>query len=475
MTLQIEPRVVFDWFYQINQIPRESGNEKAVSDFLVHFAKERQLDVEQDELWNVIIRKPASSGYEEAETVIIQGHMDMVCVKTEDSQHDFSQDPIEMQVDGNILRANGTTLGADNGIAVAMQLALLDGDYPHPALEILITTNEETTMAGAGAIQSRQLKGTQLLNIDGEEEGVFFSSCAGGTTISSSFALEKEVALGTGLCIRIDGLKGGHSGMEIHQGRANANILLFRILSAIQKKTDLRIASLTGGTRDNVIPSQALAGIWVEDEELARHAVEEIIQVLKKEFHTAEPSLSVSISPISLDVVYTKDLTERLITFFTLLPNGVQVMSQDISGLVQTSLNNAILFEKGDHLVLQTSLRSSMDSQLEELANQLKVLAELCGGTSSRKHDYPGWNFEPISPLRDRCLAVYKDVYDKPATYTAVHAGLECGFLKQSLPDCDMISYGPNIYDVHSTKEYLEIDSVARVWEFTKSLLASMR
>ena len=235
MSLQIEPQVVFDWFYQINQIPRESGQEKAISDFLVQFAKERNLEVEQDDCWNVIIRKPASPGYEEAEPVIIQGHMDMVCVKTEDSLHDFSKDPIEMLVEGNILRAKGTTLGGDDGIAVAMQLALLDGDYQHPALEMLITTNEETTMAGAAAIQAGQLQGTRLLNIDGEEEGVFFTSCAGGASISSRFALEKEAVSGTGLHIAIDGLKGGHSGMEIHKGRANANILLFRILSAIQE------------------------------------------------------------------------------------------------------------------------------------------------------------------------------------------------------------------------------------------------
>ena len=315
MSLQIEPQVVFDWFYQINQIPRESGHEKAISDFLVRFAKERDLEVEQDDCWNVIIRKPASSGYEEAEPVIIQGHMDMVCVKTEDSLHDFSKDPIEMLVEGNILRAKGTTLGGDDGIAVAMQLALLDGDYQHPALEMLITTNEETTMAGAAAIQAGQLQGTRLLNIDGEEEGVFFTSCAGGATISSRFALEKEAVSGTGLRIAIDGLKGGHSGMEIHKGRANANILLFRILSAIQGKTALRMVSLSGGSRDNVIPSQARADIWVERAESAHLAIEEMVQILQAEFQTSDPGLSVSVESVQLDAVYTEDLTKRLLRF----------------------------------------------------------------------------------------------------------------------------------------------------------------
>lgn len=475
MTLSIEPKVVFDWFYTINQIPRESGNEKAVSDFLVDFAKERNLEVTQDELWNVIIRKPASPGYEDAETVILQGHMDMVCVKTDESQHDFTKDAIDMVVDGNILRANGTTLGADDGIAVAMQLALLDGDYPHPALEILITTNEETTMAGAGAIKPGQLTGTRLINIDAEDEGIFFTSCAGGATISSEFAIEKESVTGTGLRIAVDGLKGGHSGMEIHQERGNANILLFRILAAIQEKTALRIASLSGGSRDNVIPSQAQADVWVADLALAEQAIEEITNNFRVELQTSDAGWLVSHDTCLLEQAFTQDLTERLINFFTLLPNGVQVMSQDLPGLVQTSLNNAVLAERDGKVVLQTSLRSSVASQLDEMARKLKVMAELCGASHSRNHDYPSWNFEPESPLREQCLAIYKEVYGKEAQVAAIHAGLECGFLKKALPNCDMISFGPNIYDVHSTKEHLEIDSVERVWEYTKALLASMK
>jgi dipeptidase D len=380
-----------------------------------------------------------------------------------------------MLVEGNILRAKGTTLGGDDGIAVAMQLALLDGDYQHPALEMLITTNEETTMAGAAAIQAGQLQGTRLLNIDGEEEGVFFTSCAGGATISSRFALEKEAVSGTGLRIAIDGLKGGHSGMEINQGRANANILLFRILSAIQEKTALRIASLSGGSRDNVIPNQAQTAIWVKNEASARRAIDEMVQILQREFQTSDPDLSVSVESIQVDLAYTQDLTKRLLHFFSLLPNGVQALSPDIEGLVQTSLNNAVLFEKEGYLVLQTSLRSSKSSQLEELADRLKQLAEAAGGSYQRQNDYPSWDFEADSPLREHSLAVYKEVSGQEGRYDAVHAGLECGFLKKALPDCDMISYGPNIYDVHSTKEHLEIDSVARVWAFTKALLASMR
>lgn len=475
MTLAIEPQVVFNWFYQINQIPRESGHEEAISNFLVDFAKERKLEVTQDELWNVIIRKPASSGYEDAEPVIIQGHMDMVCVKTENSQHDFTKDPIEMVVDGNILRANQTTLGGDDGIAVAMQLALLDGDYQHPALEILITTNEETTMEGAGAIQPDQLKGSRLLNIDGEEEGIFFTSCVGGATIFSEFEASKEEVTSAGLHISIDGLKGGHSGMEIHQGRVNANILLFRLLAAIQAVSPVQIASLSGGSRDNVIPSQATATILIEDESLARQALEKMTKALKIEYQTVEPGLVVSTSTVELNQAYTRNLSDRLINFFTLLPNGVQVMSQDVKGLVQTSLNNAVLYEKDGKVILQTSLRSSVSSQLEQMAEKMRVMVTLCGGSYSRNHDYPSWNFDPQSALRDQCLAVYKEVYGSEAIYDAVHAGLECGFLKQALPDCDMISYGPNIYGVHSTKEHLEIDSVARVWEFTKVLLASMK
>ena len=235
------------------------------------------------------------------------------------------------------------------------------------------------------------------------------------------------------------------------------------------------MVSLSGGSRDNVIPSQARADIWVERAESAHLAIEEMVQILQAEFQTSDPGLSVSVESIQVDLAYTQDLTKQLLHFFSLLPNGVQALSPDIEGLVQTSLNNAVLFEKEGHLVLQTSLRSSKSSQLEELADRLKQLAESAGGSYLRQNDYPSWDFEADSPLRDQCLAVYKEVYGRQARYDAVHAGLECGFLKQALPECDMISYGPNIYDVHSTKEHLEIDSVARVWAFTKALLASMR
>ena len=235
------------------------------------------------------------------------------------------------------------------------------------------------------------------------------------------------------------------------------------------------MVSLSGGSRDNVIPSQSRADIWVENEAFARCAIEEIVQVLQREFQTSDPGLSISVESIQVDLAYTQDLTKQLLHFFSLLPNGVQALSPDIKGLVQTSLNNAVLFEKEGHLVLQTSLRSSKSSQLEELADRLKQLVEAAGGSYLRQNDYPSWDFEVDSPLREQCLAVYKEVYGRQARYDAVHAGLECGFLKKALPECDMISYGPNIYDVHSTKEHLEIDSLARVWAFTKALLASMR
>ncbi|MGT2911429.1 aminoacyl-histidine dipeptidase [Streptococcus cameli] len=470
----IEAKDVFDWFERLNQIPRESGNERSVSDFLVAFAKERQLEVEQDQEWNVIIRKPATSGYEAAEPVIVQGHMDMVCVKTEQSTHDFTKDPIELVLEGNILRANQTSLGADDGIAVAMQLALLDGDYQHPALEILITTNEETTMAGAAAIQAGQLKGTRLLNIDGEEEGLFLTSCAGGTVITSRFGFSKESVQQSGLEITVEGLKGGHSGMEIDQGRGNANLLLFRFLRAAAKVTSVRLATVSGGSRDNVIPSKARASFAVTDAATAKAALMEELVAVKKELAIADPDLSLSLKEVEIDRAYSEAETIQLLSFFAVLPNAVQEMSQAIPGLVQTSLNQAVLYQEEEQIVLHTSLRSSVATQLESLVEKLTILGQTFGAHISRNHDYPSWDFEPNSPLRDQCLAVYKEVYGTEATYSAIHAGLECGFLKKALPNCDMISFGPNIYDVHSTNEHLEIDSVARVWEFTKALLASL-
>ena len=476
MSLNIAPKEVFNWFYELNQIPRESGNEKEASDYLVKFAKDRNLEVVQDEEYNVIIKKDATEGYENSDTVIIQGHMDMVCVKTEDSKHNFETDPIEMVVDGEYLRANNTTLGADDGIAVAYAMAILDSDeLPHPALEVLITTNEETGMDGAAAIKKGMLTGQKLLNIDSEEEGIFLVSCAGGATAEVSFEIEREDFAGDNLEISVKGLLGGHSGQEIIRQRANANKLIGRILNEIKKSVDIRIIEVSGGIKHNAIPSNAVAKVVVKDKNKTREIVEEFSKLLKAEYRVEDPNLVVEIKDTEYLKPYTKKLTADFIDYSVIIGDGVISMSKDIDGLVETSLNNAVIEDLGNILKYTTSVRSSSSSELEYILNMLEISANRCCGKFEITNSYPAWQFEEKSELREKSLKTYRDLFGEDATYDAVHAGLECGLLKKVLPDCDMISYGPNMYDVHSPKERVEIKSVEKMWDFTKKLLENLK
>jgi dipeptidase D len=471
----IEPKAVFNWFYQLNQIPRCSGEEKEVSDFLVDFAKERDLEVYQDEIYNVIIKKPGTKGYEDLEPLIIQGHMDMVCVKGEASDHDFSKDPIEMIVEGDFLRANNTTLGADDGIAVAYALAILDSDdLKHPPLEILITTNEETGMDGVHALENDHLQGKTLLNIDAEEEGKFLVSCAGGATKITRFNLEKENASGSALEVSISGLKGGHSGMEIVKQRANAIKLMGRILDNCRRNSHISLASFTGGIKHNAIPSDAKASFVTNDIEETKKAIDELKEQLKEEYRVEDSGLIIDVKETKVDKLYKKELSENLIDYIMMIPDGVQYMSKDIEGLVQTSLNNAIVEEEDGAIQIITSVRSASSSSLREILNVLEIIAERTGANIEESGNYPAWQYEEDSKIRDKAVKVYKDLFGKEAEVTAIHAGLECGLLKEILPDTDMISFGPNLFDVHSEKEHISISSAERVWKFLLALLESL-
>ncbi|WBW50178.1 aminoacyl-histidine dipeptidase [Peptoniphilus equinus] len=475
MSLNIEPKNVFHWFYELNQIPRCSGNEKAVSDFLTAFAKERHLDVTQDEAYNVIIRKPASAGYENATPVILQGHMDMVCVKNDDVDHNFDTDPIEMIVEGDFIRANGTSLGGDNGIAVAYAMAILDGDYEHPALEVLITTNEETGMDGAAALKEGMLQGKRLINMDSEEEGVFLVSCAGGATIEIRFAKETESVTGSALTVAVSGLKGGHSGQEIGKGRGNANKILFRLIHAVQQAMDVQLATVKGGMKHNAIPDAATATIVVDDTEKAESLIQTMAELITLEYTVEEPGLTITCESSAADTALTKAATENIVDFFIMAPNGVISMSKDIEGLVQTSLNNAVVTDEDNMIVLETSIRSSSESELDSVIETLATAAKRVGATTELTNRYPAWQFEQDSPLRDISLSTYKALFGKEARYDAIHAGLECGLLKKVLPDCDMISYGPDMFDIHSPKEHLSISSSQRMWDFTVALLKNLK
>lgn len=476
MNLNIEPKDVFKWFYEINQIPRCSGKEKAVSDFLVNFAKERSLDVVQDEALNVIIKKPATKGHEKAKKVIIQGHMDMVCVKDEDSDHNFDTDPIEMYVDGDFLKAKGTTLGADDGIAVAMALAILDSDeIEHPTLEVLVTTSEETNMGGAAKLKKGLVTGDILLNIDSEEEGDFLVSCSGGASVKSTFKIEKENNNKKALKITIKGLLGGHSGSEIDRQRANAITLLGRILNELRKNDDIRITEIMGGIKHNAIPSKAEVKVAVSDMEKAVKTVEDFSLKLKEEFRVEEKGMEIISENTEASDVYTKDLTNRIIDYLMTCPNGVISMSKDIEGLVETSLNNAIIFENNGNVENIISIRSSSVSQLEYIIDKLNVIAKNYKASYEITDQYPAWEFESNSVIRDMSLEFFEKMFNKKARTTAIHAGLECGLLKGVLPNCDMISYGPDIFDAHTPKERISISSTKRMYEFTKEILKNIK
>ena len=473
-----EPKEVFKWFYEISQVPRGSGNERAISDFLVKFAKDRNLEVHQDKAMNVIIKKPGTAGYEKAPTVIIQGHMDMVCEKEASSNHDFLKDPIKFVVRGEMLYADKTTLGGDDGIAVAYALTVLDSkDIPHPPLEVLITTEEETGMGGAMALTDEHLQGTRLLNIDSEEEGVFLVSCAGGANIHVFFDIKKEAAKGKFLKITVGGLLGGHSGIEINKQRANSIKLLGRILYNIKQNEKINIVEISGGSKHNAIAKNAYAVIAAENTEAVLKIVEKMTADFKNEYRAVDKLLSVTANETQnpSGQMFTKELTLNLIDFMASIPNGVQYMSMEIHGLVQTSLNNGVLEEIDGRIKFTTSVRSSVKSALDEIVDILRIQAERCGAEFKKVSEYPAWEYSPDSPVRDAAVNVYKKLNNKEPLITAIHAGLECGLLKKTLPKVDAISFGPNLYDVHTPNEHMEIASVERVWKFLLAYLAELK
>ncbi|PCG19158.1 aminoacyl-histidine dipeptidase [Brachyspira sp. G79] len=471
----LDSKEVFRWFAEISKIPRESGHEKEVSDFLVKFAKDRNLEVYQDEKNNVIIKKKATSGYENLNPVIIQGHMDMVCEKTKESTHDFRKDPIELVVEGDILRAKDTTLGADDGIAVAMGLALLDSkDIPHPALNILFTTSEETNMGGAAAVTGEHLDGKTLINVDAEEEGIFLVSCAGGVNTLVSFDIKRESNSNEALKIEVSGLKGGHSGLEIDKQRANAIKVLGRLLYAV--KNDVNIACIEGGAKHNAIAKSADAVITAKDIDKVKGAIEKLADSIKSEYKVEDPDMNITVSKAdSVKECYTKDLTERVIDLIMLAPDGVLYMSRDIQGLVQTSANNGVLKEEKEKLTLTISIRSSVESSLNEITSRIETAAARTNASYKAEDGYPAWEYDENSKVKNIACDVYKKITKKDAKIEAVHAGLECGILKKALPNVDMISIGPNIWGAHTPEEHLSISSADTMWKVLKELIISIK
>ena len=471
---------IFKHFNEISKIPRGSGNEKAISDYLLNFGKSLGLESIQDEANNIIIKKPAAKGYENAPGVIIQGHMDMVCEKESDIKHDFTTEPLDLMVEDDFVYANGTTLGGDDGIAVAYALAILDDDtLAHPPLEVVITTDEEIGMDGARGLDTSCLKAKYMLNIDSEEEGILLSGCAGGMTSTCILPKTNLTTLeGTKIKLKIIGLQGGHSGAEIHKNRTNATRLLGRLLGTIKKSvTEYAVIAMNGGTKDNAIPREAEIELVAKQPEQVKDIVNEFKTVIKKELRASEPNVDIVMETEETGnyEVWEKALEEKVFMMLTYAPNGIQTMSAEIEGLVESSLNLGIFQTKESEILFSFSVRSSVASYKEYLSQQLENLIVFLGGSYEKKGEYPGWEYNPDSKLREVMGKVYEEQYGTKIKVEAIHAGLECGIIAEKMPGLDIVSFGPDIFDIHTPKEKLSISSTNRVYEFIISVLEKMK
>lgn len=472
----LEPKGVFHYFEEISNIPRGSYREKEISDYLVEYAKAHHFEYWQDEIYNVVMKLPASKGREQEEPLILQGHMDMVCEKTEDSDIDMEKEGLRLAIDGDFVYAKDTTLGGDDGIAVAYMLAI--GDDPeisHPALEYIITVSEEVGMEGASAVDLSMLKGHQMLNLDSEEEGSFLCSCAGGLCAISRLPVKKEKVTGlTMVSIVVDGLLGGHSGCEIDKERGNASILLGRVLDYMIGEVSFFLSDIQGGKKDNAIPVHAQALICIKDSDVC--IVEQVCSRMKEqfrgEFELSDPEISVTAEVVnekdekaSNEVVTAED-TRKIVALLMMLPNGVMAMSTAVNGLVETSLNLGIMRLEADCLYLQQAIRSSVTSRKYYIFDRVKACVTMLGGTCEKQGEYPAWEYKTESMVRPKIVELYKKLYHKEPVMEGIHAGLECGLLAGKIKDLDCVSMGPDIFDIHTTSERLSISSTKRVYEF---------
>ena len=474
----IQPEKVMFFFEALTQIPRGSGNEKEVSDYLVDFAKKRNLKVKQDSALNVIIEKEATKGYEKAKTVILQGHMDIVCAKEDNIDFNFETDGINIFVDGDMIRTKGTTLGADNGIAVAMSMAILDSkEIPHPKIIVLVTTNEETGMDGVLALEKGSIKGDILINLDSEEEGTLLASCAGGVRSVVTLPIEYiENDFEYNYVISVKGLLGGHSGIEIDKKRASAIKLMGRILDNLNDEIDFGISEINGGEKMNAIAKRCNVLIGLNNKEKFENIINTISIDIKNELKTSEEFFLIEykLNEISKKIMKNDD-KDNLISLIRLMPQGVQTMSADIEGLVESSSNVGVIKTTEKEIYLSSAVRSSVKSLKHEITNRIDHLAKLTNATQELVASYPEWQFKKDSNIRNLMKDVYKDMFNKELKVDAIHAGLECGFLKEKLGDIDMISMGPNMYDVHTPNEHLSISSVKNVYEFLLEVLKEIK
>jgi dipeptidase D len=476
-----EARLVWDYFLQICQIPRASGNTAAFQEWLMRFAADHGLEAKRDAVGNVLISKPASPGMETVGPVVLQSHMDMVCEKNADSTHDFSTDPIQPYIDGEWLKAKGTTLGADNGIGIAAQLAVLaSDDLKHGPVECLFTVDEETGLNGAFGLEKNFFKANRLINLDSEDEGELFIGCAGGMNSKFTFRFGQEKAPEDFFYFKmaIKGLVGGHSGDDIDKGRGNANQLLARFLWHENKETDLRLCSFQGGNLSNAIPREAwcTAGVPWSEKESVRVRLNCYQADLEDEFGTVEPALRLELESLSApDMVLAKTDSDRFINALYGCPIGIQAMSTSLPGLVETSLNLASVKTVGpDEWVITTSQRSSVESAKHALSHRLEALFTLAGMTTWHGEGYPGWKPNPDSRILKQVKDVYERLFEDKPKVRAIHAGLECGLFLEKYPSLDMVSFGPTMRGVHSPDERLHIPAVTNFWKLLLETLASI-
>ncbi len=473
----LEPASVFAYFEKLCSMPHGSGNTKIISDYLVDFAREQGLEYIQDELNNVILFAPATPGYEDREPVILQGHMDMVCEKDADCPIDFAVDGLDVTHDGEFVFAKGTTLGGDDGIAVAYCLALLaDATIPHPALEVIITVDEETGMFGAAGIDLSMLKGKKLINMDSEDEGVFTVSCAGGARASIIMEAPRHAVYGPCIRLMVDGLAGGHSGVEIDKNRANANKIMGEFLAEVKKLFPLCLTALSGGSKDNAIPRTCTASMVAMGLDLT--PINDIAAKLQEKVRSeyAEPDAVItadSLDALGGNALSTQD-SDRVIGLLCGAPNGIQAMCADIPELVQTSLNLGIAKLEGEQFSMTFSVRSSVNGEKMELLQRLEALAKLYDCTYSSKGHYPAWEYREESQLRDVMVAEYEKMFGAAPQVVGIHAGLECGLLGEKIADLDALSMGPQMHDIHTSRERLDIASTARMWKYLKAVLKAL-
>ena len=478
---ELKPRVLWDNFKEICAIPHPSKHEKEITEWLLKWAKEHGIAVVVDAVGNIIFSKPATKGFENRKGVVLQGHIDMVPQKNSDKVHDFTKDPIEMVIgDDGWIRANGTTLGADNGIGCAAAMAVLQSnDIEHGPLEVLVTVDEETGMTGAFGLKPDLLKGDILINLDSEDEGELYVGCAGGmdANFTMNYSMEKTPADMQGFDIAITGLKGGHSGMDISLGRANANKLLMRLLKKASQFFEVHVASIDGGSLRNAIPREAFAKIAIPSQKIKEfnEFLTIFTGIVSSEFAVTEPDMNISAKMTDTpNEVINRAEQKKIINLVYAIPNGVMRMSDSMAGLVETSTNLAIVKAENGKLLVANLLRSSVDTAKAALGYKMEAIAELAGAEIELAGAYPGWKPNMDSAIMKTMIQTYENLYGKTPEIKAIHAGLECGLLGGVYPNFDMISFGPTIRNPHSPDERVNIESVEKFWNFLVETLKNI-